>query len=201
MSFFSVDAEVSAADWNRRAYLLLAALFLWRLFFIVFAPMDLAPDEAYYWDWSRYPALGYYSKPPFIAWINIASSALLPVSAFSVRLPAAIFASLSLLIFHALARRLFSPRTAFWALAATAASPGSCVIGYIMTIDAPLFFFWSLAVYCFWRALEDDAAGYRWWFAAAFAAGFGLLSKQMMLAYLVLVILFLATSRRDRHHL
>lgn len=198
---FSVDSAVSVDDWDRRAYLLLTALFLWRLFFIVFAPMDLAPDEVYYWDWSRYPALGYYSKPPLIAWVNMVSSALLPVSAFSVRLPAAIFASLSLLIFHALGKRLFSSRTAFWALAAIAASPGNCVIGYIMTIDAPLFFFWSLAVYCFWRAVEDAADGYRWWLAAAVAAGFGLLSKQMMLAYLVLVILFLLTSRRDRHHL
>ena len=201
MSSFSADSTVSSADWDRRAYLLLTALFLWRLFFILFAPMDLVPDEAYYWDWSRYPALGYYSKPPLIAWVNMVSSALLPVSAFSVRLPAAIFATLSLLLFHALGKRLFSSRTAFWAVAVTAASVGSCAVSYIMTIDAPLLFFWSLAVYCFWRAIEDEANGYRWWLAAALAAGLGLLSKQMMLAYLVLMIIFLLTSRRDRHHL
>ncbi len=201
MSFLSNDTNLSAEEWDRRAYFLLAAIFIWRLIFLVIAPMDLAPDEAYYWDWARYPAFGYYSKPPLIAWINIASSALLPVSAFSVRLPAAIFASLSLLIFHALGKRLFSSRTAFWTVAATAASAGNCVIGYIMTIDAPLFFFWSLAVYCFWRALEDDFSRYRWWLVAALAAGFGLLSKQMMLAYLLLVIIFLLVSRRDRSHL
>ncbi len=201
MSAFLPGDSSTAGQWDRRAYLLLAALLVWRLLFILISPMDLAPDEAYYWDWSRIPALGYYSKPPMIGWVNMISSALLPVSVFSVRLPAAIFATASLLLFHALGKRLFSSRTAFWALAATAASPGSCVIGYIMTIDAPLLFFWSLAIYCFWRALADEAAGYRWWLAAGLAAGGGLLSKQMMLAFLVLAVVFLLASRRDRHHL
>lgn len=201
MSFSSSETSVSSSDWDRRAYLLLTVLFAWRLFFILFAPMDLVPDESYYWDWARYPALGYYSKPPLIAWVNIISSALLPVSAFSVRLPAAIFSTLSLFLFHALGKRLFSSRTAFWTVAAMAASSGSCAIAYIMTIDAPLLFFWSLAVYCLWRALEDEDCGYRWWLAAALAAGFGLLSKQMMLVYLLLMLVYLSTSRRDRHHL
>ncbi|MDH3359710.1 MAG: glycosyltransferase family 39 protein, partial [Desulfobulbaceae bacterium] len=201
MSSLSANTEVSSSAWDRRAYLLLATIFIWRLIFILTAPMDLVPDEAYYWDWSRHFALGYYSKPPFIAWVNLVSSALMPVSAFSVRLPAAIFATLSMLVFHALGRRLFSSRTAFLAVATMAASAGSCAIAYVMTIDAPLLFFWSVAVYCLWRAIEDEANGYHWWLASALAAGFGLLSKQMMLAYLVLMIIFLFTSKRDRRHL
>lgn len=190
-----------APNWERRAYILLGLLFVWRLVFIAIAPLDLAPDEAYYWDWSRHPAWGYYSKPPLIAWINMLSSGLLPVSVFSVRLPAAIFSLLSLLAIHGLARRLFSSRTAFWAVAATVAAPGNCALGYVMTIDAPLFCFWSIALYCLWRALEDTPGHLRWWLAAALAAAFGVLAKQMMLVFLLLAPLFLLISREDRRHL
>ena len=30
-------------------------------------PLDLAPDEAHYWDWSRHLDWSYYSKGPLIA--------------------------------------------------------------------------------------------------------------------------------------
>jgi len=189
----------SAAVWDRRSYLLLLLLLVWRLLYITIAPFDLAPDEVYYWDWGRFPAWGYYSKPPLIAWINMLSSKLLPVSEFSVRMPAAVLSIVGLLALYGLARRLFSSRTAFWAVAASAASPGSCAAGLIMTIDAPLIAFWSLSLYGLWRALEQDGHSGLWWFFTAVTAGFGLLSKQMMLVFLALVPLYLAVNRERRH--
>src|SRR5690349_13879219 len=32
-------------------------------------PLDLAPDEAHYWDWSRHIDWCYYSKGPLVAWL------------------------------------------------------------------------------------------------------------------------------------
>src|ERR1051325_10439215 len=32
-------------------------------------PLDLAPDEAHYWDWSRHLDWSYYSKGPAVAWL------------------------------------------------------------------------------------------------------------------------------------
>src|SRR5438067_13939778 len=32
-------------------------------------PLDLAPDEAHYWHWSRNPDWSYYSKGPLVAWL------------------------------------------------------------------------------------------------------------------------------------
>src|SRR5580693_9207272 len=32
-------------------------------------PLDLAPDEAHYWDWSRHLDWSYYSKGPLVAWL------------------------------------------------------------------------------------------------------------------------------------
>src|SRR6516162_4147232 len=32
-------------------------------------PLDLAPDEAHYWDWSRHLDWSYYSKGPLVAYL------------------------------------------------------------------------------------------------------------------------------------
>lgn len=47
--------------------LLLIAAF--RLVALAANATDLFMDEAQYWAWSRDLALGYFSKPPLIAWI------------------------------------------------------------------------------------------------------------------------------------
>ena len=44
-------------------------LTLVRLFVLRASPLQLYPDEAQYWVWSRSLDLGYFSKPPLIAWI------------------------------------------------------------------------------------------------------------------------------------
>jgi len=184
--------------WQKRAFILIFGLFIWRLIFILTVPLDLAGDESYYWDWSRQLALGYFSKPPMIAWINYLSSALLPHSVFAVRMPAALFSLGSMWALFALAKRMFSARTAFWSVAAFAASPGSAALAYVMTIDAPLVCAWLLAIYCLWRALYDETANNRWWLAVGLAGAFGILSKQMMLIFPVLVMVFLLTDKAGR---
>src|ERR1700688_4209334 len=35
----------------------------------LWCPLDLASDEAHYWDWSRHLDWCYYSKGPLVAWL------------------------------------------------------------------------------------------------------------------------------------
>src|SRR5829696_8336631 len=53
-----------------------------------FCPLDLSPDEAHYWHWSRHLDWSYYSKGPLVAWLIRGSCELFGTSAFAVRLPA-----------------------------------------------------------------------------------------------------------------
>ena len=48
-------------------FFLLAALV--KIIALVLTDFDLFGDEAQYWLWSKKLAFGYYSKPPFLAWI------------------------------------------------------------------------------------------------------------------------------------
>src|SRR5262245_60721097 len=67
-------------------------------------PLDLAPDEAHYWDWSRHLDWSYYSKGPLVALLIRGSCALVgPWSeahtgslALAIRLPAVICGALLL---------------------------------------------------------------------------------------------------------
>ena len=45
------------------------ALTALRLAALFATPLELYPDEAQYWLWSRTLDWGYYSKPPMIAWL------------------------------------------------------------------------------------------------------------------------------------
>ncbi|MGB9713019.1 MAG: ArnT family glycosyltransferase [Dissulfurimicrobium sp.] len=183
--------------WNRRLALLLGVLIAVRVLFIAFAPLDLSPDEAYYWDWSRHLDWGYYSKPPMIAWIIAAGTSIFGNNAMGVRLPAAILATLGVLAVYLLGRRLFGAKAGFLAALATAFMPGSCVLGFAMTIDAPLIFSWAWAMYATWLALEkkgyerDQGTACWWWTASGVFTGLGILSKQTMLAFPPFVFLFL----------
>ncbi len=186
-------------DWNKRFFLLLVLITLFRIAYLFAVPVDLAADEAYYWDWSRQLDWGYFSKPPMVAWIIALFCRTFGSSPAVVRLPAVLLETVSVLVLFLLARRMYDSRTGFWAVAAAMASPGASALSCILTIDAPLMCFWSLALYMFWAALQKRE-GCSWeWYALAAAIGLGLLSKQVMAGFIVLIFVFAAVSRGDRH--
>jgi 4-amino-4-deoxy-L-arabinose transferase-like glycosyltransferase len=186
---------------DHRFWVALAALVAARMLYVVGVPLDLVGDEAYYWDWGRHPAWGYFSKPPLIAWLMAVAGRLGGDSAVALRMTSLLLGTGTLIFVHTLARDLYGRKTAFWACAALALTPGNAVSTLIMTIDAPLLFCWSAALLCFWRACGDGPHRSRWALLLIPAVGLGLLSKQMMVVFPVLALVFLAGDRSLRRHL
>src|SRR3989442_8481822 len=87
------------------ALLIVAAAVLHLVYLACNCPLDLAPDEAHYWDWSRHLDWSYYSKGPLVAWLihvscavfGSLSQALTGTDMLAVRLPAVLCGSLTLL--------------------------------------------------------------------------------------------------------
>ncbi|WP_459556284.1 ArnT family glycosyltransferase [Lacunimicrobium album] len=175
----------------------LGLIFLWRICFLLIAPLDLIADEAYYWDWSRRIDYCYYSKPPMIAWINYLSTGLLGSHEVVVRLPAVILGTVSLYLVYLLGSKLFSRKVGFWSTAIMAMTPGNCVLSLVMTIDSPLLFFWGVALYSYWMSLHAPSHRNVWWFVKVLAIGLGLLSKQTMIAFLPMSMLYLILTPQD----
>ncbi len=187
---------------SRRTVLLgLGVLFFARVLFIALCPLELVPDEAYYWDWSRQLDWGYYSKPPLIAWLIALATSIGGNTELAIRFPAACLGTLGLWAIYELARRMYDPTTGLRAIVMAIAMPGLTVMSLLMTIDAPFLCAWACAVFCVWRLVETERPQKRWLFAAIASTGFGLLAKQTMLGLFPLVLLFLAASPLDRKQL
>ncbi|MEW4455253.1 glycosyltransferase family 39 protein [Bremerella sp. JC817] len=184
--------------WSRRALWFLVGLGLFRLLYLALDPFDLVHDEAYYWDWSRQLDYGYFSKPPMIAWLIGLSTRLLGDHEFAVRLPAVLLGTGSLGFLFLLARRMYDAQVGFWAMLLAALTPGNVAMSLLMTIDAPFLFFWSVAMYAFWRLLERGEDRGKWLLITMVVIGLGLLTKQTMVGMLVFGGLFVLLSKEDR---
>jgi 4-amino-4-deoxy-L-arabinose transferase-like glycosyltransferase len=179
--------RVPVARWGLCAIAAYAAL---NLAYLRVSPLDLAPDEAHYWDWSRNLDWSYYSKGPAVAWLIRASCSLLGETAFAVRVPAVACNALLLVAVLLLARRtLGSDRLALAALGLGIALPPLSAGAVLTTIDAPFLACWGWALLFTHRALFDGCR--RSWFGAGLAVAFGTLTKYTMLAFPAMAIVLL----------
>ena len=152
----SLAASRSDSSYRRKVLLLIAGAFFFRVLYSLFYPVHLAGDEAYYWEWGRRPALGYYSKPAMIAWLYGIVNWIGGGSLFSVRFTAILLGTASLFVTYLLTRKLFDSRTAFIAVILALAVPGNCLLNFVLTIDAPLILAWSLSLYFLWKYSQGE---------------------------------------------
>ena len=75
------------------------------------AHLPLFGDEAYYWAWSRQPALSYFDHPPMVAWL-LRLATMLATSEAAVRLVPLLCTGLSAWLVQALARDVYGKRAA-----------------------------------------------------------------------------------------
>ncbi len=178
------------------AGLFLLVLLAARLTFIQQIGLELSPDEAYYWDWSRTLAWGYYSKPPLVAWLIHLFTLKLGHTEYAIRVPAALCHTLYLALVYYLGQRLFDRKVGLWAALAAAAGPLSAIYGFVMTIDPPLFALWAAALCLAWQACETQKT--LDFFKLGLILGLGLLTKQTMIAFVPLFWLWLYFSPERR---
>ena len=142
-----------------------------RLLWLALQPADLYPDEAQYWFWAQHPALGYYSKPPLLAWLIALTTGLFGESEFAIRLSAPLLHAGAAVLVYVIGGRLYDRRVGLWSAIAYASLPGASISAFIISTDAPLLLFWAAALYAFIRAREDSRCG--WWLAVGVACGLG----------------------------
>lgn len=182
---------------NPRHWLwLITVVFLARMAFIGFSGLDLIGDESYYWDWSRRPDWCYYSKPPMIAWLTALFTAIFGDSMPAVRAGAALLGSGFLYFFLLLAKSCYSDKTAAYALTLLLLTPANILSNFLMTIDAPFYFFWIVCLYFLHRALFKENK--RSWYIAGIAAALAFLSKPTAIALPILLTAFLAVRAEFR---
>jgi hypothetical protein len=170
-----------------------------RLIWLAVQPADLYPDEAQYWVWAQHPALGYYSKPPLVAWLIALTTRLFGDSVFAIRLSAPLLHAAAAGFVYGIGVRLYDRRIGLWSALAYASLPGVSLSAFLISTDAVLMPCWAAALYAFIRAREVD--GQRWWLAVGVALGLGLLAKYAMGYWLVSAYGYVLLVREERRHL
>jgi undecaprenyl-diphosphatase len=159
----------------------------------------LSADEAYYWQWSRYPALGYHDHPPMVAWMIRLSTVLLGTHEMTVRLPAiaALFAASAYLL--ELARRWYGEGVALSSVLLTQGLLLFNVGALIVTPDSFQVLAWAGACYHVARGYEANQS--RHWLLGGLWFGTGMLSKLSMAIFAPLVFVFGLLSPPHRQRL
>ena len=172
----------------------LAGLTLFRVVYIQIIP--LAADEAYYWQWSRHLAWGYFDNGPLVGWVIKAGTLAFGETALGIRIPAVIFSlGIGLLVLDFSRRFLKDPVLGMALTVLYNVAPIFAVGSVIMTYDTVQAFFWLLAVYLAAMAVFENRSGA--WYGAGLAAGFSMLAKYSSGLLPLLIFAFLALERRD----
>jgi 4-amino-4-deoxy-L-arabinose transferase-like glycosyltransferase len=161
---------------------------------VVASIVPLAPDEAYYWVWSRTLQGGYLDHPPMIALFIRAGTLLAGEGAFGIRLAGPLAMALASLMLADAANRLFpDARPGAWAAALFNATLLVGAGGILATPDTPLLFFWTAAIWALAR-LQAGGDG-RWWLAFGLFAGLAMASKYTGVLLGLGVVVWLLASR------
>ena len=185
---------MNAGDWaespSGRAAILILLVTLWRLALAWLLPVT--QDEAYYFDWARSLAWGYFDHPPGVAVLGIGTW-LAPGSALAGRLGTLIAATLTLVVLASFYRRCgLGGSNLTLALVLSAATVPGIGGAVIATPDTGLALCWALALHEALAALQGDR---RRWLGAGLAVGLGLLAKYPMV--LIGPVLLWALVRTD----
>ncbi len=180
----------------RVTVLIVFALTVVRLVGLRLSTVDLFIDESQYWSWSRELALGYFSKPPLLAWLIAATEHLCGPSEACIRAPAPLMSLATSLLAYAIGRALYDARTGFWAAMLTAFGTGAVFSARIISTDLPLVLFWTLALLAYVRLLQT--ADWRWAVVLGIALGAGLLAKYAMIYFLPGLVLAAVFEKQAR---
>jgi dolichyl-phosphate-mannose-protein mannosyltransferase len=148
---------------------------------LVFAALiPLFPDEAYYWEWSRHLAGGYFDHPPGIPILIRAGTALAGATSFGVRLLAILVGLLAALATTGIAWQIAGGRAAFRAALVITCMPLAAAGLVLATPDTPLLATSALSIYALVRALQSPVrsrASLGWWCLTGVALGLAFCSK------------------------
>ena len=161
-----------------------------RLLFVGTGQLDLSPDEAQYWDWSRTLQLSYYSKGPLVAYIIGFWTMILGDTELGVRFGAVVNTMLTQIVLYlGVARVMGRPRLGAWVLVVANTTPLFMAAGVLMTTDNPLMLCWCAALFLLLRMAGGTAGSYDH-LLLGLALALGILAKYMMLALIPMALAY-----------
>jgi dolichol-phosphate mannosyltransferase len=194
---YAVADEEPASRWRLFAFGLIAYAVALRLIYA--GSVELMPEEAYYWNYSRHLDYGYLDHPPMVAWLIRAGTSLFGQTELGVRAGALLCGAVTSVFIYKLARNAFGEASALAALLLAQSLPFFFLAGMIMTPDAPLTAAWAASLYFLERALIARQPG-AWW-RVGICLGIGMISKYTIALLAPVTLLFMLWDSDSRRWL
>lgn len=170
---------------------------LWRIICLRFDTTDLFVDEAQYWLWSTHLDLGYYSKPPMIAWIiHLVTWFSGSSSIFWIRISGPVLHMLTALMLMRSARHFGNGSFQAWTGVTFITLPGVAFSSVFFSTDVVLLVFFAVALWAYLGLTKRRSLPLAIIFGLAFAGAF--MSKYAILFVVpggLLALLFLPVAR------
>jgi hypothetical protein len=178
-------------------FLLILGTTIFRLIYINIP--NLAPQEAYYWNYSRHLALSYFDHPPILAWSIYLFTHIGTQSAFFVRIVCVLISGGLTYLTYLIGNLLFDAKVGFYSALLL-----NCILIFslgavIATPDTPMIFFWVLSFYFFAKLILTQRS--KWWYLLGISTGLALLSKYTAVFIVISVFCYLILSKPNRRWL
>lgn len=157
-------------------------LFHFSLWMIVSLILDIHPDMADHWVWSRRLDWGYNEHPPMVAWIMRLITTLLPFGpVLALKIGSVLVSTLILWLAYQVGCSFFDKKTAALYLLILEATPYFSMGSVFWHIDQFYMVFWLLGLLSFAKYLKTKNSNYILLFGVF--AGLGALSKYTMIVF------------------
>lgn len=181
-------------NWGRSLLWLSIILFVARLLYIQYGPLDLAPDEAQYYSWLNHNSLSFTTKPPLTTWLGGISTLLFGKTVTGVKFFALISQALAGVLAFLIVQR-WKGLTAAWLTFVTLHTvPLIAAGGLVMAPDVLIVTLWLWALYMLSR-MDYDNPCLKPWLGVGVIIGLAGLAKYSVALFFPLLGLFLVVNK------
>ena len=170
-------------------------LIIFKLVAIYFTNFGLYGDEAQYWLWSKEPDLGYYSKPPLLAWFLSGYTGLFGSNFFSLKVfPIVVYLFVSYSIYLLCQSLSFDKRSAWLCALSFIIIPSASLSSFLISTDLLLLLFWALSMIVLLNTINTNSNFN--FLLLGLLLGLGFLSKYAAIYFLLSLLLLLIIDKK-----
>lgn len=177
------------------SWLVILLFSLFRLLYILSCSIDLSPDEAQYWNWSRHLSISYYTKGPLIAYFLKITTAVFGNNVLGVRSLALIISTISYIAVFYFTKKIFDTKIAFIAVVVGEFLPISNAGAIISHVDAPLLLLWTFSFIYAYKMENKKTVS---WIFLGVLIGLGFLAKYSMYLFVFSLVLYLLFTKKGK---
>lgn len=158
------------------------------IWIVIFQFIDIHPDMADHWVWSRFLAFGYYEHPPMVALTMRLATLIGGSNIITLKLGSVLFSVLILWTAYKTAELYFDKKAALIFVLILESTLYFTVGSTFWHIDQPYMICWLLGLYIVGRYIKSG--NINWIFMFGIVAGLGALSKYIMILFPVCLLIW-----------